>query len=123
MKDRHVLFSITGLLAAYLLVHAVMALFGLYWARVAGLPLATFAALALSFTTLGGLSLASAIGFLRYRPWAVWVWSAASLAILVAVGIGVSTFGVNWSEYLFEIGSVLVSLPYVARLQWGTHAG
>jgi len=123
MKNRHVPLVIAGLLAAYLFVHAVVAAFGLYWAQIAGLSLAPFASLFFGFAALAGLCLAAAIGFWQYQPWAVRVWAAASLSIFAAVGLGVSLFGVSWSEYLFEIGTVLVSWPYVVRLQREAYAG
>jgi hypothetical protein len=123
MKGRHVLSAVAGLLAAYLLVHAGVAVLGVYWSQAAALPVAPFGILFSVFGALSAFSGAASVGFLRNRDWAVPVWAVTSVAALAAVGIAVTAFGAVWTEYLFEMGAVLLSWLYVDHLRREARAG
>lgn len=134
MKDRQSLAIIVGVFGVYLLVHAAVAGYGLYWANEAMRPpvlsdgpfvpelreaypalIATFAVL----VTLSTLSMTASMGFFRSYNWARPLWLVTSTMAVVCVSIAVVFLGVVWTHYLFELAAISLSCWYVWRLRRG----
>ena len=132
MKERQWLAFIVGALGVYFLVHAVMAGYALYLASEALRPpvpvdlpflpelrenYPTLVLICFVVGALTVLSLAACVAFYRNSRWAVYLWFAASLGLLVGVGLAIGSKGVAWTHYLFELAAVGVSWWYVLRLR------
>lgn len=121
-----------GVFGVYLLAHAGVAGYGVYWASDAlrapavvvdpfvtelgdarPLLIASFAAL----TTLGALSLTACIGFIQNRGWANQLWFVISAVAVTCVAAAVVLLGVAWTRWLYELMVVGLSCWYVARLR------
>lgn len=132
MKDRQWLAIIVGLFGVYLLVHAAVAGYGLYWANEALRPpvldddpfvpelrevyptlIATFVVLAF----LGTLSMTVCMGFFRNCNWARPLWVITGTMAVVCVAVAVVFAGVAWTHYLFEVAVISLSCWYMWRLR------
>lgn len=132
MKDRQWLAIIVGLLGVYLLVHAAVAGYGLYWANEALRPpvlddgpfvpelreahpalIATFVVLAF----LGTLSMTVCMGFIRNCNWARPLWLITGTMAVVCAAVAVTFVGVAWTHYLFEFAVIGLSCWYMWRLR------
>lgn len=137
MKDRQSLAIIAGVLGMYLLVHAALAGYGLYWANEALRPpvlidgpylpelregYATLAVLFFVLATLSALSMTACVGFLRNYNWAGRLWLMTSVVAVVCIALAVVSLGVAWTHYLFELGAIGVSW-YALRLRTGHREG
>ena len=138
MKERQWLVVVVGALGVYFLVHAFTAAYALYWATEALRPpipfdlpylselrenYPTLVILCVVVSILSMLSLAACVAFYRNSRWAVCLWGAASLGLLVSVGLAVFSKGVVWTHYLFEILAVSASWWCVLRLRRASHEG
>ncbi|MEO8386820.1 hypothetical protein [Polaromonas sp.] len=132
MKERQWLAVAVGALGVYLLVHALMAAYALYFATEALRPpvpidlpylpelrenYPTLVVLCVVVGALSMLSLAASVAFYRNSRWAVHLWGAASLGLLVGVVLAVASKGVVWTHYLFEVAAVSASWWYFLRLR------
>jgi heme/copper-type cytochrome/quinol oxidase subunit 3 len=132
MKDRQWLAISVGLFGVYLLVHAAVAGYGLYWANEALRPpvlndgpfvpelreaypalIATFVVLA----SLGTLSMTACMGFFRNCDWARPLWLMTGTMAVVFVAVAVVFLEVAWTHYLFEAAVIGLSCWYVWRLR------
>lgn len=132
MKDRQWLAIIVGWFGMYLLVHAVVAGYGLYWANEALRPpvfndgpfvpelreaypalIATFVVL----VSLSTLSMTACIGFFRNCNWARPLWLMTGILAVVCVAVAVVFLGFAWTHYLFEDAVIGLSCWYVWRLR------
>ena len=136
MKEQNWLAVIVGALGVYFLVHAFMAAYALYLASEAlrlpvpvDLPFLpelrenypTLVILCVVVGALSMLSLTACVAFYRNSRWAVYLWGAASLGLLVSVSLAVASKGVAWTYYLFEVVAVSASWWYVLRLRQASH--
>lgn len=130
MKERQWLAIIVGAFGLYLLAHAAMAAYGLYWANEAlRLPVLNdgpfvpelrevYPVLIVSFSvlaTLSTLSMAASIGFFRSYNWARPLWLMTSTMAVVCISLAVVFLGVVWTHYLFELVAIGLSCWYVWR--------
>lgn len=132
MKDRLWLAIFVGLFGVYLLVHAAVAGYGLYWANEALRPPVSndapfvaelreaYPALIVSFvvfTFLSTLSMIACIGLFRRCNWASPLWLMTGIMAVVCVVVAVVFLGVAWTHYLSESAVIGLSCWYVWRLR------
>lgn len=134
MKDRQWLAIIVGLFGVYLLVHAVVAGYGLYSSAAALRPpvpndgpfvpelreaypalIATFSLL----LTLSALSMTASMGFVRNYNWARPLWLMTSAMAVASIAFAVVFLGTVWTHYFFELVAICLSCWYVWRLPKG----
>ena len=136
MKERQWLAVMVGTLGVYFLVHALMAGYALYMATEALRPpmpadlpylpelrgyYPTLVFLCVAVGAISVLSLTACVAFYCNSRWAVYLWGAASLGLLLCVGLAVASNGVPWTYYLFEVVAVSAAWWYVLRLRRVSH--
>ena len=74
--------------------------------------LAVILAINLGFSVI---AFVAAIGIFLRKNWAVWLWVATCVALLLTISVEMLTFSLGWSEYLGELLIALGSLFFYGR--------
>lgn len=115
---------ISGLLGAYLLIHAGMAVYAVYLVSGALQLPATISdpyipemrenyrllvVTSLVVSVLGAMSAVTSIGFIRNSNWARHLWLVTSSLLFACLVVAVVFLGAAWTSYLYDLGAVIVS--------------